>query len=141
MNRTQATFVNDSQSTFEPLEVGVPQGSILGPLLFLIYVNDITKVCEKCDVTLYADDTVLYYSAKTAQLLQDQLNSDLFYLFNWFTRNRLTLNSSKCKFIIFGSPAKLAKLNDVNLCINNHPLDRNIFQVPWRYFKSITIMV
>ena len=70
---------DDSQSTFESLKVGIPQGSILGRLLFLIYVNDITKVCEKCDVTVYADDTILYYSSKTAHLLQDQLNSDLFF--------------------------------------------------------------
>ena len=117
--------MNERQSTLEPLNVGVPQGSILGPLLFLVYVNDITKACAKRNLTLvYADDTVLFYSAKSALELQSSLNLDLFYLSNWFARNRLTLNPSKCKFIIFGSPAKLAKLNEVKLCINDHTLDR-----------------
>ena len=123
-NRMQVTVVNESQSTLEPLNVGVPQGSILGPLLFLVYVNDITKACVKCNFTLYADDTVLFYSAKSALELQSSLNLDLFYLSNWLTRNRLTLNPSKCKFITFGSPAKLAKLNEVELCINDYTLDR-----------------
>ena len=123
-NRMQGTVVNESQSTLEPFNVGVPEGSILGPLLFLVYVNDIMKACVKCNFTLYADNTVLFYSAKSALELQSSLNLDLFYLSNWFARNRSTLNPSKCKFIVFGSPAKLAKLNEVELCINDYTLDR-----------------
>ena len=111
-------MVNESQSTLEPLNVGVPQGAYF----FLYTLTTLRRpVCVKCNLTLYADDTVLFYSAKSALELQSSLNLDLFYLSNWFTRNRLTLNPSKCKFIIFGSPAKLAKLNEVEVCLTTIP--------------------
>ncbi len=76
----------------------------------------------------FIKSAMLYYSAKTAQLLQDQLNSHLFYLPTWFAENRLSFGTSKCKFIIFGIAlhVKLVKLNDVNLYTNNYVLDRII---------------
>ena len=121
-NRSQVTSIE--QSSTQPVHVGVPQGSILGPLLFLIYVNEIPSTVNNCDISLYADDTVLFCSAKTIIELEQKLNSDLQNLSRWFGANRLTLNTSKCKFMVFGSNAKLAKLQNVNLLINNSPLNR-----------------
>ena len=108
----------------QPLHVGVPQGSILGPLLFLIYVNEIPSTVNNCDISLYADDTVLFCSAKTTNELKQKLNSDLQNLSRWFGANRLTLNTSEFKFMVFGSNAKLVKLQNINLLINNNPLNR-----------------
>ena len=62
-NRTQVTTINNSMSTPKPVTVGVPQGSILGPLLFLIYINDLPECLKHCKSILHADDTLLYYSA------------------------------------------------------------------------------
>ena len=123
-NRTQVTFVGLEKSTTKPVQVGVPQGSILNPLLFLIYVNDLPSTVNICDITLYADDTVLFCSAKSAIELEQKLNSDLLNLSHWFAANRLTLNTSKCKFMVFASNAQLTRLNDVSLLIDNCPLSR-----------------
>ena len=123
-NRTQVTSVGLEKSTTKPVQVGVPQGSILGPLLFLIYVNDLPSTVNNCDITLYADDTVLFCSAKSAIELEQKLNSDLLNLSHWFAANRLTLNTSKCKFMVFTSNAKLTRLNSVSLLIDNCPLSR-----------------
>ena len=75
-------------------------------------------------MTLYADDTVLFCSAKSAIELEPKLNSDLRNLSHWFAANRLTLNTSKCKFMVFASNAKLTRLNNVSLLIDNCPLSR-----------------
>ena len=87
-------------------------------------MNDLPSTVNNCDISLYADDTVLFCSAKSATELEQKLNSDLLNLSNWFTANRLILNTSKCKFMVFASNAKLTKLNNVNLLINNCPLNR-----------------
>ena len=76
-NRFQVTSIGLEQSSTQPVHVGVPQGSILGPLLFLIYVNEIPSTVNSCDISLYADDTVLFCSAKTTIELEQKLNSDL----------------------------------------------------------------
>ena len=83
---------------------GVPQGSILGPLLFLIYINDMHKALKHSVVHHFADDTNLLYSHKNPKILRKNLNEDLKLLFNWLCANRLSLNVSKTEFIIFRPP-------------------------------------
>ena len=106
-NRCQVTAVGNVHSSSKSVPVGVPQGSILGPLLFLIYVNDLPSCLRECDLTLYADDTVIYVSAKDAATLEVRLNADLHFNSKWFFDNLLTLNESKCKFVLFGGTHKL----------------------------------
>ena len=91
-NRKQRTSVGDTLSVAAPLTVGVPQGSILGPLLFLIYVNDLPSCQLASEIVLYADDTVIYYLSTDLFDLESKLNSDLATVSNWFSSNLLTLN-------------------------------------------------
>jgi hypothetical protein len=123
-NRSQVTSVASTLSSSAAVTVGVPQGSILGPLLFLIYVNDLVKCPLQSEIVLYADDTVLYCSGKNVHELELQLNDDLSVVSHWFNRNLLTINTSKCKFMVFGSTRKLNNIETVDIYINRSTLDR-----------------
>ena len=123
-NRCQVTAVGNAHSSSKPVPVGVPQGSILGPLLFLTYVNDLPSYFRECNLTLYADDTVVYASAKDAATLEFRLNIDLQSISKWFFDNLLTLNENKCKFVLFGSTQKPKSFQTFSLCINDYNLER-----------------
>ena len=94
--------------------IRVPQGSILGPLLFTMYINDLPDYLGHCDVTLYADDTVLFISYKSLHNIKSYLNSDLEKLTNWLKLNHLTLSISKSKFMIIGSNQRLNKVDSIS---------------------------
>ena len=83
------------------VECGVPQGSILGPLMFLIYINDLGRECDTVNTRFYADDTVIYYSStdinEGARIMQNALTK----VFEWCEENRLTMNVKKTKNMIF----------------------------------------
>ena len=102
-NRMQQTSCGSELSDALPLTFGVPQGSILGPLLFLVYINDLPSITNKCNVSLYADDTVLYCCASDVNDLEKNLNEDLFKLAIWLNENKLTLNLNKTRSMIIGS--------------------------------------
>ena len=124
-NRTQVTVINSSMSQPKPVTVGVPQGSILGPLLFLIYINDLPECLTHCKSILYADDTLLYYSAESISDLQSKLNSDLRSLSGYLNNNLLTLNHDKTKFIIFAGRQRLRSISNINISICNRTIKQN----------------
>jgi len=82
---------------------GVPQGSVLGPLLFLLYINDICEVSKVFKFILFADDTNLFCSGDNLKQLLDTMEKEMVQLKNWFDSNKITLNTRKTTFIVFGS--------------------------------------
>ena len=100
-NRSLRTEINGKLSSPTVINLGVPQGSILGPLLFLIYVNDLPKCLNTGQVIMFADDTNLFFNNKSYSELFRMANEELLEVSHWLAANRLTLNTSKTKFIIF----------------------------------------
>ena len=94
----------DSQSSEElAIASGVPQGSILGPLLFIVYINDLPRCVKPCSVNMYADDTVLYLAGPSVHSLIFYINHDLQCLSERLEDNNLVLNVSKTKCVLFTS--------------------------------------
>ena len=102
-NRKQRVKVNGNMSECEGVTYGVPQGSILGPLFFILYVNDVISIFKEnyARIMLYADDTVIYFSHSSVQELQCQLERGMKKLFTRCNINKLTINLSKTKYEIF----------------------------------------
>ena len=99
--RQQFIGYDQNQTKMNYITCGVPQGSILGPLLFLIYVNDLNNVSDLLDPIMFADDTNLFYSHSNIKILFDTVNRELCKLNNWFHANKLSLNVSKTKYTFF----------------------------------------
>ena len=87
-------------STLLPILDGVPQGSILGPLLFIIYVNDLCTV-STLNIKLFADDTCLFYATKSIKDIKQIINDEVKKIDYWMKSNKLTINYSKTKFMLF----------------------------------------
>lgn len=99
-DRTQQVKFNSTVSSKMKTEFGVPQGSILGPILFLLYINDLKKVLKTCDCRMFADDTIIYYSSKNSYEIEKNINKDLINLTQWLKDNMISLNVAKTKFVL-----------------------------------------
>ena len=99
LNRKQCTVVNNVKSEWHTVKCRVSQGSTLGPLLFLMYINDLHQA-TKLNVKLFADDTVLSLSNKSPNSLQFDINSELLKVENWMRINKLTINYKKTNYMI-----------------------------------------
>ena len=100
-NRKQYVFHNGEASQLQSISSGVPQGSVLGPLLFLIYINDLPNISNIFQFYLFADDTNIYYEADTLENIEVTINKELKKLRIWLIVNRLSLNIDKTNFVIF----------------------------------------
>ena len=118
-NRTQCVSVNDSVSTPNVISSGVPQGSILGPLLFLLFINDMQNNVLHSTVDMYADDTLVYVCHKDVNVIEKKLNEDLQNLSNWLVKNYMKVNVNKTKIMLLGTPAKTSKFNHVQVYMDN----------------------
>ena len=94
-NRKQFIAYNNKYTSFETITCGVPQGSILGPLLFLIYVKDLNQVSNILDPIMFADDTNFFYSHHQIKTLFETVNCELKNISQWFRANKLSLNIKK----------------------------------------------
>lgn len=119
-NRYQIVKIDGIQSTPRLMTYGVPQGSILGPLLFLVYINSLQDIGLKGDITLYADDTSLFYSGHSIVSIIEQAQHDLDLLYAWLQSNLLTINTSKTNFMIF--TAKNKKIGQYPSLTINHEI-------------------
>ena len=123
-DRTQQTLANGVLSNPIRVTCGVPQGSILGPLLFIIYINDIGTCLNYADLQLYADDTVLYIpDPMNTGDTTDFLNSDLKRLAKWCAGNKLTINTKKTKAMNFATKGTLKKYIHKPILLNNEVIE------------------
>lgn len=104
--REQFVYVNNLSSSRGKLLCGIPQGSILGPLLFLIYINDLRVVCKNVMPLMFADDTCLLLSHSNIDTLIREANEELQNISKWFKVNQLSLNIQKTNFMIFSTKTK-----------------------------------
>ena len=121
--RTQVVIANETSSEAGSVTCGVPQGSILGPLLFLCYVNDM-PMSIKCKLLLYADDSALIISGKDPKVIAEKLTKELESCQQWLMDNKLSLHLGKTEAMIFGTKRKLKKVESFevkcgNIKINN----------------------
>lgn len=104
-NRTQYVNVDNTDSELLNIKCGVPQGSILGPLLFIIYINDIVNSSKIANFIMFADDTNLFFKHKDLDKLENVINEELSRISVWFKLNKLSLNIKKTNYILF-KPSK-----------------------------------
>ena len=103
LDRKQYVSINGTKSDITTVKCGVPQGSVLGPLLFLLYINDLPNISSKLKIFLFADDTNIYLDSNDLNKLEYDMNKELKNLFNWLGVNRLSLNIDKTNFVLFHS--------------------------------------
>ena len=121
--RSQCTVANGVASDQLPMYCGVPQGSVLGPLFFLVYVNDVQNAMDDCLIKLYADDTVLYQSGISSHETAAKLQASLDLFVRWCSvKNKLAINIKKTKTMFFGTRHKLKKAKNIDIVINNEHL-------------------
>ena len=117
-NRKQFVSYNGHSSLLKTVSCGVPQGSILGPLLFLIYINDLTFVSDFFKPILFADDTNLFCNGKDISSMVNDINNEFDKIFEWLNSNKLSLNISKTNFMLFTPRSTHHQL--LNIKIDGH---------------------
>lgn len=122
--RTQRVCYNGSLSNINNITCGVPQGSCLGPLLYSIFTNDLPSVVKHSTLVMYADDSTMYCAANSSDELGEVISNELERVYEWITVNKLVLNISKTKSILFGSRHKLATKPKLELYVAKEPIEQ-----------------
>ena len=145
-NSSQYVTYNFKKSTKENISCGVPQGSILGPVLFLIYINDLAMVSDVFLSVLFADDTNLFISGHDIEALCNRINEDLEKIQQWLCANKLSENVMKTQYMVFTSKNK--SVPDIDIRINNVCIERGYvtkfldilidFQLNWKQHIEYT---
>ena len=122
-NRQQCVKIGQDISDFKTVKCGVPQGSVLGPLLFLIFINHIYISTSKVSFYLFADDMCLFYPNKDHKQVEKDINNALENIANWVKANRLTLNVKKLNLILFNIQTNTKDNPKIKICIGNSELE------------------
>ena len=115
--RRQFVHYDGESSDVLEVEYGVPQGSILGPLLFLLHINDLVKAVKNCQVLMYADDTVIYTSSQSITEIERALTNEMENISKWLDNNRLVINLKKGKteVMLFGTAKRRSMIDGLNI--------------------------
>ena len=119
-DRSQQVLCNGILSKSKYVKYGVPQGSNLGPLLFLMYINDLPNTSNILNFIIFADDTNVFHSHKSLQDLYQIINNEIANVVDWFRINKLSLNISKTNFILFRSHRKPIPQLNINILIDSN---------------------
>ena len=120
-NRKQYVHLNDTKSSEETISCGVPQGSILGPILFILYINDLCRVSKQIKMILFADDTNLILSHNNLKSLTGEINCELKKISSWFKSNKLSLNTQKTNYMLITNKV----INeDIRVSIDENSIER-----------------
>ena len=130
-NRYQSVYIDDASSARKPISTGVPQGSVLGPLLFIIYINDLCFATTKFKPVLFADDTTLISTLCALvsdhniedSTISENINTELDKIQEWLCANKLSLNTSKTKYMIFHYRQR-RNITDLDIKMNNVAIER-----------------
>ena len=124
-DRQQLVRTESNISQIKSVNIGVPQGTVLGPILFLLYVNDLPSIITDALLSMYADDSFLCSSAFSIKEACNKLNSCLIHVSNWFKENRLLINTSKSHFMVIGTQSRIKNINEtITITLNEKPLDK-----------------
>ena len=134
--REQFVSINGVDSDVVEMVCGVPQGSVLGPLLFLLYINDLPNATDFLTL-LFADDTTFQYSGANLDILFEKCNSELEKASIWFRANKLTLNVKKTKFMLFSERNAQVNLQYLNLKIGDKIVEQVGTNCKEKYFKFV----
>ena len=123
-NRKQYVVFNSCQSDYSEIYTGVPQGSILSPLFFSIYINDLINVSNRLNFLMYADDTTIYFNLEEFDHLNKEgdINGELEKVNTWLKLNKLSLNAQKTKLMVFHRKQK--HVDEINVQINGTKIER-----------------
>ena len=114
-NRQQAVKINAQISQFKNIDIGVPQGSVLGPLLFLLYVNELPSISNLFSTCLFADDTTMIFESSSPTELVSSCNSGLQHFYGWCCANRLSVNIDKTNVMLFSNIHLASDLSNISL--------------------------
>jgi hypothetical protein len=124
-NRNQIVSINGTISNKQTIEDGVPQGSLLGPLLYLVYCNDM-NISVQAKLVLYADDSIIIVSGKDQSIISETLAIELDACNRWLIENKLALHPGKCEAILFCSKRKGKRVKDFSVKYNDHVIEGHL---------------
>ena len=133
--RSQIVACNNTASNVASLSIGVPQGSVLGPVLFLLYINDVSQHIYLGKANIYADDTLIYCTGNTIDELQNLLQSCVNDVSRWYKGNRLVINANKCSTMLITTKGNMQVNNVPNIKIDDNILN----QVKSTNYLGVTI--